>query len=120
MATCSVLVVEDRDDIRAFLAATVAARCDVAAVSTGAAAREALARAVYHVVILNLALPDADAVALAEEARRRGCAVIAIPHQAAQFAKAAREGFYVLVRPFDRRRLLELLDRVARERVGAE
>jgi DNA-binding NtrC family response regulator len=110
MPSCKVLVVESQDEIRQLLAATDGERCEVEATRSFAAAGHALA-ADYHVVIIDPDLPDADGLALAQRARGRGSTVILLPRQPHQFASAARRGFYVLARPIDARRLLELIDR---------
>jgi DNA-binding NtrC family response regulator len=113
MANRNVLVIENQDEIRAFLTTAAAERCTVDAVGSAAEARAALARTDFQIAILNAALPDADAVALAQHARQRGCMIIVIPHQSTHFAVAMREGWFVLARPFDRHRLLDLIDRAS-------
>ena len=117
MPSCKILVVESRDEIRQLLAAAAAERCEVEATGSFAAAGQALAAADYQVVIIDPDLPDADGLALAQQARGRGCTVILLPQKPHQFASAARRGFYVLARPIDARRLLELIDR-ARTRIS--
>jgi CheY-like chemotaxis protein len=96
MAGCKVLVIDNQDEIRGFLTTAAAEWCAVDAVGSAAEARAALARTDYQIAILNAALPDADGVALAQQARHRGWVVIVIPHQ-----------------PLDRHRLLDLIDRVS-------
>jgi DNA-binding NtrC family response regulator len=111
MAACKVLVIENQDEIREFLTTAVAEWCSVDAVGSAAEARAAWARTDYHIAILNAELPDADGVALAQQARRRGCVVIVIPHKPPHFAAAAREGWFVLTKPLDRHRFLDLVNR---------
>jgi DNA-binding NtrC family response regulator len=111
MDVAKVLIIEPADDVREVLASAAEQRYAVDAVRSGAAMREALARGAHEVVILNMVLPNDDAIALADRAARRGCAVIVVPETPSQFVEAASRSFHILVRPLTCRRVLDAIDR---------
>jgi DNA-binding NtrC family response regulator len=114
MTVPKILIVEADDDLRSVLVDAAEERFEVEAVRTGAAMRAALARDDLDVVLLNMSLPADDAVALADRAAQRGCAVIVVPDEPSQFTEAASRGYYILVRPLTARRVGETVERALR------
>lgn len=71
-----ILIVEDHPDVAMSLAEVLrcadrAGRLEVATVATVAAARSALARGPWDLILSDLGLPDGEGIEVLEEARRR-------------------------------------------------
>jgi CheY-like chemotaxis protein len=115
-----VLVVDDDDRIQSLLATMLGIHgYDVLLASDGAEALQRLDNALPALILLDLIMPDMEAVAFAAELARRGLrpevpilVLSAHPHPQSQVRQIGAEG--CLGKPFKLRRLLDAVARLAR------
>jgi CheY-like chemotaxis protein/two-component sensor histidine kinase len=125
LAGVVVLLVEDADDTRDFLAAVLTQHgATVAAVGSAAAARESLARRTPHVIVSDIGMGGEDGYALIREIRARGDEARAVPAVAlTAYAgvedrrRALRAGYDIHVaKPVDPDELIAVVAELAGER----
>jgi DNA-binding NtrC family response regulator len=113
---CKVLVVEGHDGVRALLGDALHDQgYRFTLVGTAAAMRQALDEDDYDVVIVDVAMRDADGLVLADEAARQGCGVIVMTGDQRDFERIERSGRKHIFKPFMIGSLLRLIDEVLRE-----
>jgi len=110
-AICKVLVVAADDRIGSMLASAGEEDFTVDIVDTRAGMLRALASTRYHVVVLDLAMSDADGLMLAGPAMRPGRNVIVVPNTPSQYVEAAAKRLSILTKPFNARRLIAMIKR---------
>jgi DNA-binding NtrC family response regulator len=110
-----VLVVTADDRIGFMLASAEGDDFSVDLVDTRAGMLRALASTRYQVVVLDLAISDADGLMLARPAMRPGRNVIVVPNTPSQYVEAAAKHLSILTKPFCARRLIAMISRAVVE-----
>lgn len=117
---CKVLIVEDDEHVRNLLAeAFDADGFEFSTATSGAQMRAALAASPYDIAVIDVLLSgDDNGFDLAEEARRKGCAVILTTGDHSHEGQVGASGLLYLLKPFRISELKGLADRILQTAEG--